>query len=106
MIRKLISNLRAPLKPGQPLTHPILKEIKDFSGLSILKSSSVDRKKWRIYRAWCKIGASQDVNSLYRTQQEIKIEKELTNTYLRRKKEAIEQTPVEWEQPPFLREAS
>ncbi|MCI4650456.1 DUF4407 domain-containing protein [Phaeodactylibacter sp.] len=44
--------------------------------------------------------------SLYRTQQEIKIEKELTNTYLRRKKEAIEQTPVEWERPPFLREAS
>lgn len=43
--------------------------------------------------------------SLYRTQQEIKIEKELTNTYLRRKKEAIENTPVEWEQPPFLREA-
>jgi hypothetical protein len=35
---------RAPLKPGQPLPHPILKEIKDFSGLSILKSSSVDQK--------------------------------------------------------------
>jgi hypothetical protein len=44
--------------------------------------------------------------SVYRTQQEIKIEQELTNTYLRRKKEAIENTPVEWEQPPFLREAS
>ncbi|MEQ8706653.1 MAG: DUF4407 domain-containing protein [Phaeodactylibacter sp.] len=43
--------------------------------------------------------------SVYRTQQEIKVEKELTNTYLRRKKEAIENTPVEWEQPPFLKEA-
>jgi len=41
--------------------------------------------------------------SLYRTQQEIKLEKELTNTYLRRKKEEVEHTPLDWK-PPFVRQ--
>lgn len=41
--------------------------------------------------------------SVYRTQQEIKLEKELTNTYLQRKKEEIENTPLEWKAP-FVRQ--
>ncbi|TXB62103.1 DUF4407 domain-containing protein [Phaeodactylibacter luteus] len=42
--------------------------------------------------------------SVYRTQQEIGVEKELTNIWLRRRKEAIERSPADW-RPPFIKNA-
>ena len=41
--------------------------------------------------------------TIYRTQQEIEIEKELTDAYLARKKEELKNRPLEWMKWPFVR---
>ena len=84
------------ISPRSPYDHLLHEhefpfEMSALENTSLLKNATQNKIRF------------EQETTIYRTQQEIEIEKELTDAYLARKKEELKNRPLEWMKWPFVR---
>ena len=84
------------ISPRSPYDHLLHEhefpfEMSALENTSLLKNATQNKIRF------------EQETTIYRTQQEIEIEKELTDAYLTRKKEELKNRPLEWMKWPFVR---